>query len=55
MGIFGVIPFIKLQNTLKQQLNGEKPSKWDGELRHLSVFDWAMLFDWAMSSVFKAS
>jgi len=22
--IFGVIPFIKLQTTLKQQLNGEK-------------------------------
>ena len=24
MQIFGVIPFIKLKTTLKQQLNGEK-------------------------------
>ena len=34
MRIFGIIPFIKLQND-KQQLNSEK---WDGELNHLSVF-----------------
>ena len=29
MHIFGVIPFIKLQMILKQQLNGEK---WDVEV-----------------------
>ena len=34
--------------TLNQQLNNSKTVKnnvkWDGELRHLSVFVWAMLF-----------
>ena len=34
MQIFGVIPFIKLQKTFKQQLNGQKG---DVELGHLSV------------------
>ena len=43
MPIFRVIPFIKLQMTLKQQLNVEKKrkEKWDGELSHLSVSGWA--------------
>ena len=38
MRIFGVIPFIKYKATLKQQLNGEKDEKWDGELNHVSAF-----------------
>ena len=41
MRIFVVNPLSSYKTTRKQQLNGEQ---WDVELRHLSGFDWAMLF-----------
>ena len=34
--------------TLKQQLNNENNDKWDWELRHKSVFGWAMLFSYSV-------
>ena len=44
MRIFGVIPFVKLQNdtwtTVKpwEKTNKKNDEKWDGELSHLSIF-----------------
>ena len=45
MQIVRVIPLSSYKTTLKvkQRLNGEK---WDGELSHLPVFGWAVLFSW---------
>ena len=55
MQILRVIPFNALSSyktTLKQQLNGEKLWKWDGELSLRPVSGWAMCLCAVLGRIF---